>query len=157
MKKPKQSPSMISRNPRARHDYFIEETFEAGLSLLGWEVKGLRNHNSHIKESYAIIKNNEMWLIGAHITPPSYCFSDKKMDPTRTRKLLLNAREISKIRGLIERKGYTLVPMKLYWKRNIAKLELGVGKGKHAYDKRADAKNKDWDREKKRIESRRYR
>ena len=150
MKSGKDTSNLIARNARATHDYFIEERFEAGLALQGWEVKGLRDRNGHIKESYALIKNNEAWLIGAHITPPSYAASHEA-DPTRSRKLLLNRREIAKLTGLLERKGYTLVPLKLYWKRNIVKLELGIGKGKRAYDKRATERKRDWEREKKRL------
>ncbi len=151
MKDNKTAGSLIARNARATHDYYIEQRLEAGLALCGWEVKGLRNHRAHIKESYALIKDNEAWLIGSHITPPPGCSSSREVDPTRTRKLLLTRREIAKLTGLLERKGYALVPIKLYWKRHIAKLELGIGKGKHAYDKRADARKRDWQREKKRL------
>lgn len=149
MKKSPSSSNLIARNPRASHDYFIEENIEAGIELLGWEVKGLRNHSAHIKESYAIIKNHELWLIGAHISPPPQ--SAGEPDPTRTRKLLLHRREIAKLTGLIERKGYTLVPIRLYWKNHIAKIELGVGIGKRNYDKRQDQKRRDWEREKTRV------
>lgn len=156
MKDDKTAASVIVRNARATHDYYIEDRFEAGLVLHGWEVKGLRNHRAHIKESYALIKNNEAWLIGSHITPPPGCAFSREVEPNRTRKLLLKHRELSKLTSLLERKGYTLVPIKLYWKRNIAKLELGIGKGKHAYDKRADARKRDWEREKKKLLGKSY-
>ena len=126
------------------------------MVLHGWEVKGLRSHRAHLKESYAIIKDNEAWLIGAHITPPPGCARDREIDPVRTRKLLLNRREIAKLTGLVNRKGYTLVPIRLYWKRNVAKLEVGIGKGKHAYDKRAQERKRDWEREKKRLVNKLY-
>ena len=147
--------NIIARNPRATHDYFIEERMEAGLVLLGWEVKGLRNHSAHIKESYAIIKNSEVWLIGAHITPPAET-NRPPSDATRTRKLLLNTREILRLIGLTERKGFTLVPLKLYWNDSIAKLEIGVARGKHKYDKRAADRQQTWEREKKRLLNKKY-
>ena len=122
----------------------------------GWEVKGLRLYSAHIKDSYAVIKHNEAWLIGAHITPPPHCSANRKVSPTRSRKLLLNKREIGRLISSVERKGYTLVPIKLYWKNNVAKLEFAVGKGKHAYDKRATARKSDWEREKKRLMNKLY-
>lgn len=141
---------VIALNPKASHDYSIEERFEAGIVLNGWEVKSLRAKRLHLKESYALIKNNEIWLIGAHISPLPNC-ADQQTDSTRTRKLLLNRKELSHLAAKVERKGYTLVPLKMYWKKNLAKLQIGLGKGKHAYDKRAIERKRDWSRDKQRL------
>ena len=140
----------IALNPKASRDYFIEEQLEAGIVLAGWEVKSLRANRLQLKESYALIKNKELWLIGAHISPLANCV-DQKPEPTRSRKLLLSRRELSHLIGKVERKGYTLVPLKMYWKKNLAKLQLGVAKGKHRYDKRAVERQRDWDRDKQRL------
>lgn len=142
----------IALNRRARHDYFIEQSLEAGLVLQGWEVKSLRSGRAQLTESYVIIKDGEAWLLGCHITPLSTISKNhSRPDPTRTRKLLLNERELSKLSGSVMRKGYTLIALKLYWKRNRIKLEIGLAKGKQEHDKRASLKEKDWQREKMRM------
>ncbi len=151
-KKKKSSESnVIAVNRQARHDFFIEETYEAGLVLEGWEVKSLRAGRVNLKESYVLIKDGEAWLFGAHISPLASASTHIQPDPTRTRKLLLNKQELNKLIGSVERRGYTLVPLKLYWKKNLVKLEIGLGKGKKLYDKRAVAKERDWQREKQRL------
>ncbi|MBA5248531.1 MAG: SsrA-binding protein SmpB [Gammaproteobacteria bacterium] len=138
-------------NKKARHDYFIEQSLEAGLSLEGWEVKSLRDNKVQIKESYVILKNSELFLFGSHISPLNTASTHVNADPTRTRKLLLNRLEINRIKDKIEQKGATVVPLKLYWVRGKVKLEIGVAKGKKAYDKRQDIKEKDWKRDKQRA------
>jgi SsrA-binding protein len=150
-KKPKVSDNTIVLNKKARHDYFIEEKFEAGLALEGWEVKSLRDHRVQIRDSHVIIKNGEAWLLGALITPLPTASTHINPDPTRTRKLLLHKQEVNKLIGAVERKGYTLVPLAMYWKRGRAKVEIGLGKGKAKHDKRADIKERDWQRQKQRI------
>ena len=147
----KQSPSSIAVNKKARYDYFIEERFEAGLALEGWEVKSLRAGKAQLTESYVIVRNGEISLLGAHLTPLSSASSHINADPTRTRKLLLHRKEIDRLSGLVERKGYTLVPLELYWARGRAKLAVGLAKGKKQYDKRATAKDRDWERDKARA------
>lgn len=142
----------IALNRRARHDYFIEQSIEAGLVLQGWEVKSLRSGRAQLTESYVILKNGEAWLLGCHITPlATISIHHSHPDPTRSRKLLLNERELSKFGGSIVRKGYTLIALKLYWKKNRVKLEVGLAKGKQEHDKRASIKEKDWQREKMRL------
>jgi SsrA-binding protein len=150
--KPKDTaPPPIALNKRARHEYFIEENFEAGMALQGWEVKSLRAGKAQITEGYVLVKNGEAWLIGSHITPLKTTSTHVVADPTRTRKLLLNRREIDRLVGAVERKGHTIVPLKLYWKNGKVKLEIGLAKGKQAHDKRATEKDRDWQREKARI------
>jgi len=143
--------SSIALNKRARFDYFIEERFEAGLVLQGWEVKSLRASKAQITESYVVIKNAEAWLLGAHVAPLNTVSTHIHPDPTRTRKLLLNRSELHRLIGAVERKGYTLVPLALYWKKGRAKLEIGLAKGKKAHDKRATEKDRDWKRQKDRL------
>jgi SsrA-binding protein len=143
--------STIALNKRARFDYFIEERFEAGLVLQGWEVKSLRASKAQITESYVVVKNSEAWLLGAHVTPLNTASTHVHPDPTRTRKLLLNRAELDRLVGAVERKGYTLVPLALYWKQGRAKLEIGLAKGKKAHDKRATEKERDWKRQKDRM------
>ena len=143
--------SVIALNKVARHDYFIEDSYEAGLALEGWEVKALREGRVQLKESYILIKNGEAWLFGAHISPLLSASTHVNPDPTRTRKLLLHSAEISKLIGAVDREGYTVVPLKLFWQRGRAKLEIGVGKGKKQHDKRAVEKERDWNREKQRL------
>ncbi len=152
-KKPDDRPgtSTIALNKRARHEYFIEERFEAGLALEGWEVKSLRASKAQITESYVVIKNTEAWLLGAHIMPLVTASTHIHPDPTRTRKLLLNRAELDRLIGAVERKGYTLIPLALYWKKGRAKLEIGLAKGKKAHDKRAVEKERDWRRQKERL------
>ena len=143
--------STIALNKKARHDYFIEERFEAGLALQGWEVKSLREGRVQLAESYILIKNGEAWLLGSHITPLVTASTHIQPDPTRTRKLLLHRRELDKLIGAVERKGYTLVPLALYWKKGRVKLEVALARGKQSHDKRATEKARDWEREKSRI------
>ena len=150
-KKTKTLSSTISRNKRARFDYTIDERFEAGLSLQGWEVKSLRAGQAQLTESYVILRNGEGWLIGAHITPLISASTHVNTDPSRTRKLLLHRRELDHLQGLVERRGYTLVPLDLHWSKGKAKLALGLAKGKKQYDKRAAQKEQDWNRTKARV------
>ncbi len=141
----------IALNKKAGHDFFIEERYEAGLALQGWEVKSLREGRVQIKESYITIKEGEAFLFGAHIIPLTTASTHIHPDPTRTRKLLLHRSELNKLIGLVERKGYALVPTAMYWKKGMAKLEIGLAKGKKQHDKRASEKDRDWKREKERI------
>ena len=143
--------SQIAVNKKARHDFFIEDRFEAGLALEGWEVKSLRAGRAQLTESYVLLRDGEAWLFGAHISPLTSASTHVKTDPTRTRKLLLHRHEIDNLIGQVERKGYTLVPLTLYWKKGRAKLEIGLAKGKKQHDKRAAEKDRDWAREKARI------
>lgn len=141
----------IAVNKKARHDYFIEEKIEAGIVLEGWEVKSLRSKSVQLKESYVLVKNMEAWLLGAHISPLPSASTHKLTDPIRTRKLLLHRNELARLIGAVERKGFTLVPLSMYWKKGIAKLKIGVAKGKQKQDKRASIKERDWQRDKQRI------
>jgi SsrA-binding protein len=147
----KKNESTIAVNKKARHDYFIEQTFECGLVLEGWEVKSLRAGRAQITETYVHLKNGEAWLIGAHISPLITASTHVNPDPTRTRKLLLNRVELDRMVGAVERKGYTLVALSLYWRKGRAKLEIGLAKGKKQHDKRASDKDRDWQRQKARI------
>src|SRR5512143_455745 len=151
MSKKETSDNTIVRNKKAFHDYFIEEHFEAGLALQGWEVKSLRAGRAQIKESYVVIKNGEAFLFGCHISPLVSASTHIKPDPTRTRKLLLHRDEINRLIGASERKGYTLMPLALYWKHGRAKLDMGLAKGKKEHDKRDSEKDRDWQREKQRL------
>jgi len=148
--KPASNPT-IAVNRQATHEYFIEERFEAGLALEGWEVKSLRAGRAQLKESYVTVKNGEVWLLGAHISPLVSASTHIETDPTRTRKLLLHRQQINKLIGHVERKGYTLIPLALYWSKGRAKLEIGLARGKKLHDKRATEKERDWQREKQRI------
>ena len=150
-KKKGEPSNLIAVNKRARHDYTIEEQYEAGLVLEGWEVKSLRDGRAQIAESYVLIKNGEAWLFGAHISALPTAYSHVHPDAVRTRKLLLNRAELSKLIGAVERKGYTLIPLNLHWKRGRAKIEVGLAKGKKTHDKRASEKDREWQREKERI------
>ena len=141
----------IAVNKKARHDYFIEDTLEAGIALQGWEVKSLRAKSIQLKESYILLKDNEAWLFGAHVSPLPTASTHINPDPIRTRKLLLHRREIDRLTGAVERKGFTIVPLKFYWKKGKAKVEIGLAKGKQQHDKRATEKDRDWQREKARI------
>lgn len=143
--------STIALNKKARHDYFIETRFEAGLALEGWEVKSLRAGRANLKESYVYLKDGEAWLFGANFSPLPTASTHIRPDPVRTRKLLLHREELSRLIGAVERKGYALVPLALYWKAGRAKLEVALAKGKHDYDKRATERDKDWQREKQRL------
>jgi len=142
---------VIAQNRKAWHDYFIEQKFEAGLVLLGWEVKCLRAGRAQLKEGYVVIEHNEAYLVGTHFSPLTSTSTHIKANPTRTRKLLLHREELNKLIGATERKGYTLIPLRLYWQRGRAKLEIGLAKGKQAHDKRADIKKRESDREMQRA------
>ena len=141
----------IVDNRKAYHDYFIEEKFEAGLALEGWEVKSIRANRAHLKEAYVIVKGGEIVLIGAHVTPLVSASTHVKPDPTRTRKLLLHRKEIDRLVGQVERAGYTMVPLNLHYSRGRVKLEIGLAKGKKQHDKRATQKEREWNREKQRL------
>jgi SsrA-binding protein len=149
--KSKTPSSTIALNKKARHDYFIEDRFEAGIALQGWEVKSLREGRAQLTDSYIVIKDNEAWLFGFHISPLLSASTHVTPDPTRTRKLLLHRRELDRLIGAVERKGYTLVPLAMYWKKGRVKLEIALARGKQAHDKRASEKNRDWEREKQRL------
>ncbi len=150
-KNKKDNSNTIALNKKARHDYFIEQSLEAGLSLLGWEVKSLRDGKVQITESYVIYKTNELFLFGAHISPLNSASSHVECDPIRTRKLLLNRLEINRLREKITQKGATVVPLKLYLARGRVKLEIGLAKGKKGHDKRQDIKERDWKMDKARA------
>jgi SsrA-binding protein len=141
----------IVQNKKAFHDYFIEEKYEAGMALEGWEVKAIRAGRVQIKEAYVVIRNEALYLIGCHISPLPTASTHINPDPVRTRKLLLHAEEISRLIGKAERAGYTLVPLDLHYTRSRIKLEIGLAKGKKQHDKRDAEKEKDWQREKQRI------
>ena len=141
----------IARNKRARFEYHIEERLEAGLSLEGWEVKSLRESRVQFADSYVLLKDNEAFLFGCRIDPLPTASKHITPDPTRTRRLLLHRREIDRITGLVDRKGFTVVPTNMYWARGKVKVEIGLAKGKKAHDKRADQKDRDWQRQKARI------
>jgi SsrA-binding protein len=151
MAEQKTSPRPVALNKKARHDYFIDERFEAGLALQGWEVKALRAGRLQLKEGYVLLKDGEAFLLGAHISPLSTTSTHVIADPTRLRKLLLHRRQIDSLVGAVERKGYTLVPLSVYWKNGRAKLEIGLARGKKQHDKRADDRDRDWQREKSRL------
>ncbi|MBI5447397.1 MAG: SsrA-binding protein SmpB [Gammaproteobacteria bacterium] len=141
----------IAVNRRAFHDYFVEERFEAGLVLQGWEVKSLREGKVQLAESYVILKGGEAWVVGMHISPLKTASTHIHPDPTRSRKLLLNQKELNKLIGGIERKGYTAVALSLHWKHSRAKLDIALAKGKKQHDKRATEKAKEWQLEKARM------
>jgi SsrA-binding protein len=141
----------IAENRKARHDYFIEDRYEAGLALEGWEVKSLRAGRAQLKESYVYVKNGEAFLFGAHFSPLTSASTHVHTDPTRTRKLLLHRHQLDHLVGAVERRGYTLVPLTLYWKSGRAKLEVGLAKGKKQHDKRDTDKARDWERERARL------
>lgn len=141
----------IADNKKAFHDYFIEERYEAGIVLEGWEVKAIRAGRAQLKEAYVVLKREELWLIGSHISPLPTASTHIKPDPIRTRKLLLHAAEISKLIGKVERAGYTLVPLNLHYSKGRIKLEIGLAKGKKQHDKRATEKEREWVREKARL------
>jgi SsrA-binding protein len=147
----KEAPRLIAENRRARYDYFIEERLEAGLVLQGWEVKSMRAGKAQVAEAYVYLKEGEAFLFGANITPLKTASTHVIPDPIRTRKLLLNKSELSRLVGSVERKGYTLVPLDLHWKEGRAKLEIGLAKGKKQHDKRATEKDRDWQRDKARV------
>jgi SsrA-binding protein len=144
-------PMSIIENRKAFHDYFIEEKLEAGLVLEGWEVKAIRGGRANIKEAYVMLRGDEVFVIGMHISPLTSASTHVKTDPVRTRKLLLHAKEIARLIGKVERAGYALVPLDLHFSKGRIKMEIGLAKGKKQYDKREDEKKKDWEREKQRL------
>ncbi|MBR0565194.1 SsrA-binding protein SmpB [Azoarcus sp. L1K30] len=141
----------IIDNRKAYHDYFIEEKYEAGLVLEGWEVKAIRAGRANIKESYIIMRGEELFILGMHITPLSSASTHIHADPVRTRKLLLHGHELAKLIGKVERAGFTLVPLDLHYSKGRVKAEIGLAKGKKQFDKREDDKKRDWEREKQRL------
>jgi len=141
----------IIANKKAFHDYFIEEKFEAGIVLQGWEVKAIRAGRANIKESYVVVRDGEVFVFGMHITPLPEASTHVNPDPTRTRKLLLHEKQISTLIGQVERAGYTLMPLDLHFQRGRIKLEIGLAKGKKQHDKRESEKERDWDREKAQL------
>ena len=144
-------PGSIAVNRKARHNYQIEETFEAGIALEGWEVKSLRAGRAQVADAYVVFRKNEAWLLNSHFTPLVSASTHVNANPTRSRKLLLHRKQINQLMGQVERAGYTVVPLKLYWKKQHVKVEIGLAKGKHLYDKRSDTKQRDWERQKQRI------
>lgn len=151
MNQKQNSQQNIALNRKARHEYAIEDSFEAGIALHGWEVKSLRAGRVQIDQSYILLKKGEAWLLGASITPLQTASTHVQPDPQRTRKLLLHKSELNKLIGSVERKGYTLIPLSLYWKNNHVKLQIALAKGKKLHDKRASEKDRDWQREKQRL------
>ena len=141
----------IVENRKASHEYFIEERYEAGVALEGWEVKAIRAGRAQLKEAYVMVRGEEIFLIGAHISPLSAASTHVQPDPVRTRKLLLHAEEIRRLIGRVDRAGYTLVPLDLHYVRGRVKINIGLAKGKKQYDKRAAEKEKEWNREKQRL------
>jgi len=151
MAKKSDQPSSIAQNKKARFDYFIEERLEAGLALQGWEVKSMRAGKAQLTDAFAILREGEAWLLGSHIAPLNTTSTHVVADPKRIRKLLLNRREIDRLTGLVDRKGYTLVALELYWSKNRAKLAIGLAKGKKQHDKRDTEKDRDWERDRARV------
>jgi SsrA-binding protein len=151
MTKANDSSRLIAENRRARFDYFIEERYEAGLVLEGWEVKAMRAGRAQLAEAYVYLRGGEAFLIGAHLSPLRTTSTHVTADPVRTRKLLLNYSELQGLIGAVERRGYTLVPLELYWKNGRAKLQVGLAKGKKQHDQRAVQKDRDWQRDKARL------
>ncbi len=141
----------IALNKRAKHDYFLEEKFEAGIALQGWEVKSLRAGKAQLTDSYVLLKGGEAWVMGMHITPLPSVSTHFVTDPARTRKLLLHHRELSKLFGAVNKKGYACVVTALYWKQHLVKCEIALAKGKQQHDKRATEKDRDWQRQKSRL------
>jgi SsrA-binding protein len=141
----------IVENRKALHDYFIEERYEAGLELQGWEVKAIRAGRAQLKEAYVMVRGEEIFLIGAHISPLPAASTHVQADPVRTRKLLLHAEEIRRLIGKVDRAGYTLVPLDLHYVRGRVKINVGLAKGKKQHDKRAAEREKEWKREQQRL------
>ncbi len=150
-KKTQKGGKTIALNKRARFEYHIDERIEAGLSLEGWEVKSLRDSRVQFADSYVLLKDNEAFLFGCRIDPLQTVSTHITPDPTRTRKLLLHRREIDRLTGMVDRKGFTVIPTAIYWSHGKVKVEIGIAKGKKAHDKRADQKDRDWERQKARI------
>lgn len=141
----------LAQNKKAFHDYFVEQKFEAGIALEGWEVKAIRAGRIQLKEAYVIVRNGELFLIGCHISPLLSASTHLQPDPVRTRKLLLHAEEINRLIGSVERAGYTLLPLDMHYTRGRIKLEIGLAKGKKQHDKRETQKAREWEREKQRL------
>ncbi|MEJ2173453.1 MAG: SsrA-binding protein SmpB [bacterium] len=141
----------IVQNRKAFHDYFIEERYEAGLALEGWEVKSVRAGRVQINEGYVNLRNGELWLVGAHISPLITASTHVLPDPTRSRKLLMHAEEIQRLIGKVEQRGYTLVPVDLHYRKGRIKLEFALARGKLKHDKRASERDREWQREKQRL------
>lgn len=150
-KQNKSSGNTIALNKKAKFDYELHERFEAGVALLGWEVKSLRAGKVQLTDTYVFFKNGEAWLLGSQITPLATASTHFVTDPTRTRKLLLNRRELTRLQEAVEQKGYTVVATALYWKTHLVKCEIAIAKGKQLHDKRDTEKNRDWERQKQRI------
>ncbi len=150
-KKPKAPSSTIALNKKAKHDYFIEEKFEAGVSLQGWEVKSCRAGKAQLTDSYVLLKDGEAWLLGAYITPLASASTHYVTDPTRSRKLLLHSRELSKLIASTQQKGHTCVCTAIYWKKHLIKVEIALAKGKAQHDKRETDKERDWNLQKQRL------
>ena len=150
-RKKKSVSNVIARNKRARFDYFIEEQIEAGIALEGWEVKSIREGRVQLNESYVTLKNGEIWLIGAHISALPSASTHITPDPVRARKLLAHRRELDRLTGAVERRGYTIAVLDMHWSRGRTKLSIGLAKGKRLHDKRASEKERDWSRERERI------
>src|SRR5512143_1071506 len=151
MAKKTDQPSSIAQNKKARFDYFIEERLEAGLALQGWEVKSMRAGKAQLTDAFVILREGEAWLLGSHVAPLNTASTHVIADPKRIRKLLLNRREIDRLTGLVDRKGYTLVALELYWSKNRAKLAVGLARGKKQHDKRDTEKDRDWQRDRARA------
>jgi SsrA-binding protein len=150
-KKPKVPSNTIALNKKAKHNYFLEQKFEAGIALMGWEVKSLRDGKVNLTDTYVLIQNGEAWLIGTNITPLKTASTHYVTEPIRSRKLLLNRRELDKLEAGVNQKGHTCVCTALYWKNHLVKCEIALAKGKADFDKRQDEKERDWDRQKQRI------
>jgi SsrA-binding protein len=150
-KKTEKTESRIAENRKARFDFFIEDRLEAGIALQGWEVKSMRAGKAQLVDSYVIIRDGEAWMLGSHVTPLNTTSTHVTAEPKRLRKLLLNRREIDRLTGLVERKGYTLIALELYWNKNRVKVAIGLAKGKKQHDKRDTEKDRDWQRDKARA------
>ena len=150
-KKKESGPASIAQNKKARFDFFIEDRLEAGLALQGWEVKSMRAGKAQLTDSFVIFRDGEAWLLGSHVTPLNTVSTHVVAEPKRTRKLLMNRREIDRLIGLVERKGYTLIALELYWSKNRVKVSFGLAKGKKQHDKRDTEKDRDWKRDKARA------
>jgi|TARA_B110000971_G_scaffold46623_1_gene46678 SsrA-binding protein len=150
-KKPKAQSNTIALNKKAKHNYFLEQKFEAGISLMGWEVKSLREGKVNLTDTYVLLQNGEAWLIGTNITPLATASTHYVTEPIRSRKLLLNRRELDKLEAGVNQKGHTCVCTAMYWKTHLIKVEIALAKGKADFDKRNDDKERDWDRQKQRI------
>jgi SsrA-binding protein len=141
----------IAQNRKAFHDYFVEERYEAGLVLEGWEVKAIRAGRAQLGDAYVLVRNGALWLVGAHISPLPTVSTHFVPDPTRTRKLLMHAEEIQRLIGKVERRGYTLIPLDMHYKKGRIKLEVALGRGKLKHDKRAAERDREWERDRQKL------